>query len=242
MLLSSHVLRVLVCLSVCLSAVVAVAQKREKDGQNVRVEGTVQAVAPGFMKVMSEENQVWVAKIDTNKPGAYRVVGSATADWLRPGMLVRFRATFDRKGKVVQPVEQLTVFTPGKDDKPGLVSDQRLGGDINFLEDGDKKPEEPQTAMFQVTGQLRGLRNGALSVLAGRVPVQAQLADDAAISVDVADYRLARAGDKVELRGRPAGQGRMYAQWLKVLAAQPLGQQPPSPAGDKQQKSPADEK
>ena len=59
----------------------------------------------------------------------------------------------------------------------------------------------------------------------GSDTIQAELADDAKIGIDISDYRFARPGDSVQVegwyyKGRPA---QVYANQLTIVAATPLG-------------------
>jgi len=194
-------------------------EKGEK-ADRIQAEGKLLAAAQGIMKLETEEGEIWFVKLEESAKNS-RVVGSAEPGWLRPGMIVRFDAKFNSKGQPLSAVSQLTVFTPGKDDKAGVEIDKSLGADFSFAEDKPQpKGEKPISAT--VVGAIRGIRGNQLSVAAGRIPVTVPLAESLSVSVDVADLRLARLGDKVSIRGRKVGPDKAIAQWVKISAAEPF--------------------
>ncbi len=176
-------------------------QNRERE--NVMGQGTVKGVRPGFVAVTSEQGQQWVVKVP-DRPQSISFVASAHRNWLRPNMLVKFKNTFDAKGKPVALVRQLEVITLRPDTKLGLIPDSRLaagGGGLFSNDEPSKRPSAPETMSFTVAGKLRALKDDKILVAAGTSAVQSQLDENATISVDISDYSLAREGDTVRFQG-----------------------------------------
>lgn len=72
--------------------------------------GTIQAVAPGAIRMITPEGQAWILQIPPN--AKVEVLGPAAREIIRPGQLVRFVAEVDRrKGTVEAPVDSLLIFT-----------------------------------------------------------------------------------------------------------------------------------
>lgn len=171
--------------------------------ENVSGQGTIKGIRPGFLAVSSDQGQQWVVKVP-DRPQDISFVASAHLSWLRPNMLVRFKNSFDAKGRPVALVRQLEVITLRPDLQLGLIPDSKLGGGGAGLFSNDepvKRPSAPETMSFTVAGKLRALKDGKMLVAAGNSAVQSQLDEKATISVDVADYSLAREGDTVRFRG-----------------------------------------
>ena len=57
------------------------------------------------------------------------VTGTANKDVLRPGMVVRLNAEFDRKSNTtVEPVKELEIASPRPGERTGIISDDETGG------------------------------------------------------------------------------------------------------------------
>ncbi len=71
--------------------------------------GTIEAVAPGGMQVTAA-GAVWLVKFDKNCK--IEVTGSADPSFLRSGLLVRFTADVDKKGKATALLNELEIVSP----------------------------------------------------------------------------------------------------------------------------------
>lgn len=118
--------------------------------------GTVEAVVPGYIKVLSNTNQVWVLQVLPN--ARCQLTGKAKPEFLSPGLYVRFVAEVNkRRGTVDQKITKLTVFTPSTFRQPGAEPDLGLG--TSFGErpgaEKDKQAEQPAKPAFGA-GALAG--------------------------------------------------------------------------------------
>lgn len=195
--------------------------------ENVTAKGVVKGVRPGVLAIVTEQGEQWLVKVP-DRPQDVSFVASANRSWLRPGMLVKFKNTFDVKGKPVALVRQLEVISLRADTQLGLIPDSKFGGAAAGLFSSDepvKKKSAPETMSFTVAGTLRGGKDGNILVVAGGVPVQSQLDEKASISVDVSDYTLAREGDSVQVTGwYYLGQrDRVFSNRLSISSTQKLG-------------------
>jgi hypothetical protein len=224
---------------VMLLASTVIGQENGVPREDVRAKVTIKGVRPGLLAVVSEQGEEWLVKIDA-RPQDISYVAAAELNWLRPGMLVRFKNTFDSKGKPLALVDQLEVITLRPDTQLGLIPDSKLGGGGLFADTDEpqKKASAPDSASFTVAGKLRGLKNGTMLVAAGRVMVQSKLSDKAKVSVDISDYSLARDGDLAELTGwYYLGQkNRVFARSLKISSQSKLGAEDASKANLKKKK------
>ena len=211
-----------------------IGQEKGAPREDVRAKATIKAVKPGLLGVVTAKGEQWWVKVDA-QPQNVSFVASADKNWLRPGMLVRFKNTFDVKGKPLAAVDRIEVISRRADTKLGLIPDSKFGGSGLFSDDEEpQKKKAPQAASFTVAGTLRGIKGGTMLVAAGRTVVHSRLAEDAKVSVDVSDYSLARDGDSVDLSGwHYAGQkNRVFARSLKISSTRKL-----SGAADEKAKS-----
>lgn len=195
--------------------------------ETVTAKGVVKGVRPGVLAIVTEQGEQWLVKVP-DRPQDVSFVASANRSWLRPGMLVKFKNTFDVKGKPVALVRQLEVISLRADTQLGLIPDSQFGGGVAALFSSDepvKKKSVPETMSFTVAGTLRGVKDGNILVVAGGTPVQSQLDEKASISIDVSDYTLAREGDSVQVTGwYYLGQrDRVFSNRLSISSTQKLG-------------------
>jgi len=198
---------------------------QELPREKVTANGVVKGVRPGLLAIVTEQGEQWLVKTP-DRPQSVSFVASAERSWLRPGMLVKFKNSFDAKGKPVALVRQLEVISLRADTQLGLIPDAKLGGSGLFSSDEPtKKQSAPETMSFTVVGTLRGFKDGNLLVAAGGTAVQSQLDEKASISVDVSDYSLAREGDSVRVNGwcYPGRRDQVFSTQLTVSSKQKLG-------------------
>lgn len=109
------------------------------------------------------------------------VTGKLRLDQLKPGMIVRF--TSNIKGtKIEEPITDIKIFTPNDGFPPGILQDDSGSG-------------------ATITGQLTKIKEGDISVSAGRKKFTAKIAENASIMVESIDYTIASPGDPVEVDG-----------------------------------------
>ncbi len=206
-------------------------------------QGVVQQVAPGRLQIRTNTNQTWLVLIDPK--AVVHVKGTAKADYLRVGQYVRFTAEIDQKGRVAGKLAELTLFTPTAPTHIGIwpegtTGEEQAGAEQPFgAGAGSGADPAAQTQRYTVAGRIVGARRGQLSIHAGRAMIQAELAEEPTIEVDVANYLLAQPGDKISVtKGRmPAGLmvlppgrvGTARATELTIELAQPLTTTPPKP-------------
>ncbi len=201
-----------------------------RERMNVRTKGELQAVAAGALKVVDPDGAQWIVKVDPKS--RYNVFqGSATVNFLRPGMFVSFRGSFDRKGKPQAEINQLKVFTPQEDSRLGVkpVSSGFGAGGLFTAEEEEeakKKPAaQPEVLPLDVSGRIRSIKGNKMIVLAGATPLTVNLAEKVQIGFAIADFRLVKSGDSVEVSGwaYPNQPNLVMASRVTITAAEPLG-------------------
>ena len=149
------------------------------------VVGTIAGVTPGALQVLSQTNQPYIVQV-VPKVSKTTVTGTAKADYLRPGVFIRFTAELDKRGTAKGDLSDLAVFTPNEILQPGVLNDN----------------PSSETGPFVVSGQITANRKGKVTIRAGKTTVKAQIKDDAEIKVEVEDYGIAKQGDAVSVKGR----------------------------------------
>lgn len=137
------------------------------------------------------------------------VSGSAPAAFLKPGMMVRFQATVDARGRASAPVGVFHVIAPASEAKPMAVTAGSEG---------------------LIVGRVVSLQHRVMSVRvdAGRIRrLTVPLADDVVVEVQTSEVALASPGDSVEIEGRlwsgegSLGDGSVFADRIRVLKQLP---------------------
>ncbi len=197
--------------------------------KTVQAKGVLNAVARDVIQVVNEEGEQWFVKVDPKSKNVFQ--GSADVRFLRPGMLVEFRSSFDKKGKAQSAVRTLKVFSRREDTKLGLkpvsggAAASGLFTSSGEEEDKKKKTQQPAALPFVVVGLIQKIKDNKLTVVAGSVHVQVELADKVQIAFSFTDFRYARKGDSVVVSGwaYPDRANYVVARSLTITAAKRLG-------------------
>jgi hypothetical protein len=214
--------------------------------------GTVKQVGRGVIGLTTEAGDQWAVQVEA-RPQDLSFTGSADATFVKPGMWIRFTTRLTRTGNAQEPIATAEIYTPREGFGVGVYPEG--AGEIGGGEGGalfaptEEKPKpkaEPkpkirdEDVVYRVGGQVSKIsRLGELTINAGGASVKAKFAEEAKISVDVADLSFLQAGDKVEVTGwYPAGtKGRAVATQVRASASQPLAdaskKKKPAPAAEK---------
>jgi hypothetical protein len=152
--------------------------------------GTIEAIAPGRIMMVTDAHENWL--IWLNAQTKVTTVGEAKADFLYAGLIVQFQADLDKHRNVTGAIKQLTVITPAADKVPGIYPLEE-----NQAGPGSKTPTGP----CEIIGRITSLKGNKLQVNVGRGTVLADLSEDANIRLNLADYSMARKGDKITVVG-----------------------------------------
>ena len=137
------------------------------------------------------------------------VNGTSAISLLAPGMIVRFQANVDGKGRASTPIRVLHVTTPAAEAKPAAVTPG-----IDEM----------------IVGKVVQLKRGTLSVRvdAGKIRrLTLPLAEDAVVEVATSQIGIVRPGDMIEIKGRlwlgegALGDGTVFADRVTVTKAAP---------------------
>jgi hypothetical protein len=206
---------VLLIVAITLVAGHASAQNRKAKLQWERFngEGTVAAYQNGAL-LMTLEGQQWIGAV---LPAAkVKVSGFANSNVLRPGVVVRLSAEFDRKTfAALEPVTELEIVSPRPGERAGVFPDEVIDPTER------KKGPPPPTANLRIFDSITGVKENTLFFKKYRVEVS----PDATITVDLTDPSLLSQGDAIKkVKGRriKGTQGRLVIEELEAELAKPL--------------------
>ena len=241
---SAHVSFWLATLAAGLQSLSATAQDAGKSVgglQIAQVSGTMQAMQLNQIKILAEDKKEYFAVVSEQTALQYN--GTATPDFLTPGLLVRFSAELNQSGQVQALVKELEVFTISQHRRmsPEQTREQtvgvyQVGGEIGNAKkpsdkSKDKSPAKPTAASakgaqtYRVVGQIASVKASKLLVQAGGVQVPLDLDPKAVIKVTAHDAGFSQKGDQVKVSGlRTAGQEQfIQSESLEIVGAKPLG-------------------
>lgn len=150
-----------------------------------------------------------VAQLHPAGVSTLSVTGQSTAAILRPGMIVRLRATVDDRGRSADTVPTLTIVTP----PAGFVPDSILPGRVETIVGSVTRVNTDALLLALPSGKVRRL---AISI-----------SDATVVMVDAADPVLVEPGDTIELTGRlwsgdgAAADGTVFASRVSVTKPAP---------------------
>lgn len=202
--------------------------------ENTDISGSIKAMSGSLVQVAAGGGENWIVQVDA-RPQDVVFQGAADPAFVKPGMLVEFKARLNKRGEAAEPVSSLTIFTVREGRGTGVAAEGGLNkGEAELF---SSKPEEPakkgpkgkeEDALYQVAGQITKLSRGEMTLNCAGTVVKADLAKDAKVMIDVNHLQFAQAGDKVEIRGRyPMGQknnGQALATAITVIGSKPLGE------------------
>jgi hypothetical protein len=178
--------------------------------------GTLVSAAANAITI-SSEGKIVTLKFKPEQ-NVVTVTGKLTPDQLKAGMIVRFTGTL--KGAAIDgEVGDVKIYTAADGYQLGVLQDA---------------PDQPAT----ITGTLQGVKNGTLTVSAGRKKVTGKLAAGAAINLETRDFSLAQRGNAVTFEGRASPNDPSTISARKITIALDTGSsaEASEPAGKKVKK------
>jgi hypothetical protein len=171
---------------------------------------TIRAVGSLGLEVTDANGKNWALKPDKNCQIV--VTGTADPDFLKPDLLVRFTAQFDKKGNATVPLNELEI-----------ISQQAAITSLK-AESSAKKDSAAAATNGPTVGHIKSIKNNQLTVQTPGGTYTAELSANPSIKVNVSDLRWAQAGDKVDASGYYSPQGLALAERISVTLATPLGE------------------
>jgi hypothetical protein len=185
--------------------------------------GTLEAATPTAIRIHDSKNEVWMLTLDPHT--RITVEGEAQPDCLGPGTFVRFKAEFDKRGQIKEPVSEMEIFSAqGK----GALGVFTAGDNPTPLKPG----RNPTAGSYEVRGKLVMFNGSDFSVMAGRSKLGGTVGDDLKVTLSLDDPSIAQNGDTVKVKAwyydrfkpqplfnRP---GEAKAEELTITLAKPL--------------------
>lgn len=175
--------------------------------------GTVDAVAPGMMRLKLKGNELWevvpapTAKIEVN--------GTASREMLQAGTFVICAVEFDETGKVAEPPARVTFPGTGT---PGITA-----GGLGIVEPGAKRlPGKRPAGQYIVAGTIKTADEGSITVQVGREKVEIPVPETTELLVSTQDCSIVEPGDKVTVEGQYYRRGQLQATVLTITRLSPL--------------------
>lgn len=205
------------------------------------VEGELSGIAGDRLAVKTEDGKEYFAVL--GRKCSLKYSGTADSQFLQPGLMVRFDATFDvTKGVATAPIAELEVFRPfkgrlsqqqRKDQTPGLypASTDKQAADPKDNPRYRRNQNQNQTAsndklqVFRVVGLINGRQASKLRIMTGRQTILVDLTADPKIKIASGDVLFCNPGDKVKVTGlrNPAQETVIQAETIEIEGAKPLG-------------------
>jgi hypothetical protein len=221
-------------------------QHKKKEGkiQDVTLDGVVESVDGGEMKILATKSGRGKKKeasktewlVAPQQGLNVHVLGSATVDYLRSGTVVQFSATLGSDGKPVDKITRMSVIAPSKDHPLGVFdgsgiqpSDPGVGGD--GVNSAPKKQDDDADRLLmgaagqsRIVGKITSCTADTMIVSAGAKSIKCELSTVPTIDVALSDPTLIQPGDKVIVRGkgRRGKVNQCMASNVTVTLTQPL--------------------
>ncbi len=170
---------------------------------------TITGIGSRGLEVIDSTGGKWIV-VPEKKNCKIEVTGNADPSFLKPDMLVRFNAAFDKKGNATGPINELEIISPQAAMSTTSVK--------NEMKVGEAVPNG------EMTGHIKSIKNNHFSVQNTNGTFSADLAPNAVVKVNVSEPQLAQAGDKVDVKGYYSQQGVAIAQEMHITLSNTLGE------------------
>jgi len=211
--------------------------------------GTIAGIGRGQIQMVTATQQKWIVMVAPQ--ASIHVTGTADPNYLKVGQFIRFNAAMDKKGKIEEPVGEVTLYTPSAEFAIGIWPEGMAVGDLGAEEPkhqpapnpfgggnfgaGNPGAAQPASNRYMIAGRITGSRKGKMFVNFGRGVAEFELAENPVVNVDFGDYTAARQGDAITVsRGKtypnqfqmmqqnPNFVGRAMAEEIEIQLSEPL--------------------
>jgi hypothetical protein len=164
--------------------------------KKVKTKGKITAIAPGKIMLKDATNNVRTFNVLPDREVGITVQGKLTLADLKPGMLVRVEGPL-KANSFEGEVAKITVYSANDGYEVGILQEAK---------------DEPAI----VTANIKLVKDGTLTLLAGKKRVTAKLAKELEIAVDSKDYSLAPTGSLIEAEGYETKDGSVNAKKIAI--------------------------
>jgi hypothetical protein len=169
---------------------------------------TITGVGSQGIEVVDAKGDKWRV-VPEKKNCKIEVTGTADVSFLKPDMLVRFNAQFDKKGNAAAPVDSLDIISPQAAMSATSIKTEFQAG---------------QAQNGIIIGHIKSIKSNHLAVTNTMGTFSFDLAPNATIKVDVSEPALAQAGDKVDVQGYISQPGMAVARVMHITLSNVLGE------------------
>ena len=164
--------------------------------KKVKSKGKITAINENKIMVKDATNNVRTFNVLPDREVGITVQGKLTLADLKPGMLVRVEGAL-KMNTLEGEVAKITVYSVNDDYEPGILQESK---------------DEPAI----VTANIKLVKDGTLTLLAGKKRITAKLAKELEISVDSKDYSVAPTGSLIEAEGYETKDGSVNAKKIAI--------------------------
>jgi len=184
--------------------------------RSVTIDGTVEAVARGEMRVLNSRNQQrWLV---VSQPGTKVLVsGKAEDSYLKAGQTVEFYAELDAEDVAKEKITELSVVAPQAKDKYGVFAPETKPADAAGAPGDNWKGRHGRRRGVlthvgsKIVGRITSRDGNKLTVQADKRTIQCELSDLPVINVSLPSSTPVKPGSRVVVHGT-AGYGRRLCQ------------------------------
>jgi len=207
-------------------------KKRKSNRTNIKATGVIKGVNRGVMLMETDEGDRYYVRSSGRRGrrgnNGFKYTAKADASWLHRGLAVAFRGKVTKKGKILEEIGEIAVFTPSAEKKLGVKQDITSQTSKLFKDVPDagakkkKKKKKPKkgkrtrtkrkipSTPYLIAGRVTRIKNGEITVQVARITLKAKVAENAKITVDVTTPAWIRIGDKVTVSGYYVGERKQY--------------------------------
>lgn len=216
-------------------------EQRGNAGQNqaslnlvTEFDGKLKSLEGGILSITRDDGTEILVKPPEDR-SKFQFLADAKLEFLRPGMWVRFRGTFNRAGVAQSPIAEVELIQPMQGKVPQNQRHRFVPGvhvDDSSAQQANPSAEPsggPAIANCDVVGSLTGIdQAGVMSVQAGRIPVLIPLVPTARFKIRFHDLSLAQPGDPVKVSGfyNPPDDTKVVADSITVQTDRVYGDPP----------------
>ena len=164
--------------------------------KKVKTKGKIAVIAPGKIILKDATNNLRTFNVLPDREIGITVQGKLTLADLKPGMLVRVEGPL-KMNAFEEEVSKITVYSPNDGYEAGIVQESK---------------DKPAI----VTATVKLVKDGTLTLLAGKKRITAKLAKELAVEVDSKDYSLAPIGSLIEAEGYETKDGSVNAKQIAI--------------------------
>ncbi len=133
-------------------AIVACTHATARSQAKIEVDGTLHSFTAEQINVTTGTNEGWGFVLDKNSVVSYLATGGS--DLVVPQLAVHFRAKFDERGNLAEPIRRLKVFTPRAFFKPVIqIAPPGAWDDDPVANAGDSKPKPSEAVEDKASGE-----------------------------------------------------------------------------------------